>query len=153
MLFTLNLLVTSNGSLSGYYVFSCWEKNPQTIHAPVCCLQQREQSSSEPSGMEQGERSIKTSVVSYVYVYVVAHHYHFYHCIVFYFILQLKQLVFTPVTSCGVVAKCRQKYLLSWGANCCAAGRTITITISEHSKFRLCIIYEYIKTQHIQMQY
>lgn len=58
----------------------------------------------------------------------VARHCHFlnYHCIVFYFILWLQQFVFTPVTSCGVVAKCRQRYLLSWEANCCAVGQTIT---------------------------
>lgn len=42
-------------------------------YAPVCCFQQREQSSSEPSGIEQGERSTKTSVVSYLWkLYVLS---------------------------------------------------------------------------------
>lgn len=60
--------IKSVGHIKQYLVvvlyFLVGKKKP--IHAPVCCLQQREQSSSEPSGMEQGERSIKTSVVSYV---------------------------------------------------------------------------------------
>lgn len=53
--------------------------------------------------------------------YVVARHCHFLN-----YFIAFCDFVLTLVTSRGVVAKCRRKYLLLWGANCCAAGQTIT---------------------------